>query len=84
MGALSHGHSAQSPSHRKKANKSLLAVYLDSAANDQIFTHFIIRVQQEHLMGKLCNTKGAVTRGVQAASGRLGYDHLPLVWDLSC
>lgn len=58
VGTRSHGHLAQSPSHRKEANKFLPAVYLDSAANYQIFTHFIIRVQQEHLTGKLCNTKG--------------------------
>lgn len=58
MGTLSHGHLAQNPSHHKEANKFRPAMYLDSAANYQGFTHFVIRVQQEHLTGKSCNTKG--------------------------
>lgn len=59
VGTLSRGHLGQSPSHRKEAKKFLRAEYLDSAANYQIFTHFIIRVPQEHLTWGNC----AIPRG---------------------
>lgn len=83
VGTLSRGHLGQSPSHRKEAKKFLRAEYLDSAANYQIFTHFIIRVPQEHLTWGNC----AIPRGCDQRDpgGHLGYDHLalPLAWDLS-
>lgn len=75
VGTLSRGHLGQSPSHRKEAKKFLRAEYLDSAANYQIFTHFIIRVPQEHLTwGNCAIPRGCDQRGTQAASGHLGYD----------
>lgn len=53
-----------------EGRKFLPALYLDSAANYQIFMHFIIRVPLEHLTWGNC----AIPRGCR----HLGYDYLAL------